>query len=372
MTSISSLPYASNNTSAYGAPAPTTPSAASKAEAAATPAAAASAVNVTLSEAARAAMQAQAEAPTLASVAAAARTAIDKLLAQAGTRDPLVDGRATIDLGGLDRRSLFAVASNAGGGFSADEQTLASATMTFQFEDALAGPVAASRITDDYAAIYKAGLAYLDKAGPEEKASAKWIAQREVLAKGLQQATATPGVMPDLPNDPVAAYIAAHDEGAPTVGPRDIIKVAGDVRAVLDAQYAKATDPDAPISLADFDDRAVAAIALNKGGLFSADEMRAAQLEIRDRNGDRMTEAYGSNIAAGSSGTLGRDLITRYAGMSAEEREAQGWTPELYARLVQNYQTSEKLASMAGGASGGLYGSGGGTTGAPSLMDYLT
>lgn len=371
MTSISSLSYAPTNTSAYGASTPATPSAAAKGESAATSATTTTTVNVTLSEAARAAMKAQAETPNPASVAAAARTAIDKLLAQAGTRDPLVDGRATIDLGGLDRRSLFAVAANAGGGFSADERTLAQATMTFQFEDALSGPVAASRITDDYAAIYKAGLAYLDKAGPEERASAQWVARREVMAKGLQQATATPGVMPNLPNDPVAAYIAAQNAGAPAVGPRDIVKVAGDVRAVLDAQYAAATDPETPISLADFDDRAVAAIALNKGGLFSADEVRAAKLEIRDRNSDRLTETYGSNIAAGSSGALGRDLIARYASMSAEEREAQGWTPELYARLVHNYQTSEKLASMAGGAPGGLYGAAGGTA-APSLMDYLT
>lgn len=369
MTSIGSLPYASTNASAYATPTPssTTP----KVEATTTSATTTNAVNVTLSDAAKAALKAQAEAPTLASIAAAARTAIDKLLAQAKTNDPLVDGRATIDLGGLDRRSLFAVASNSGGDFSADEQTLASATLAFQFEDTLAGPVAASRITGDFAAIYKAGLAYLDKAGPEEKATAKWAAQREVLAKGLQQAAATPGVMPDLPNDPVAAYIAAHDEGTSTAaGPRDIMNVAGDVRAALDAQYAKAADPDAPISLADFDDRALAAIALDKGGLFSDAEVRAARIEIRDRNNDRMTEAYGSNVAAGSSGTLGRDLITRYASMSAEEREAQGWTPELYAKLVQNYQTSQKLASMAGGALGGLYGSG--MAGPSSLMDYLT
>jgi hypothetical protein len=372
MTSISSLPYASTNTSAYGTPTPPATPSAPKVETAATPPAATSAVNVTLSEAAKAALKAQAEAPTLASITAAARAAIDKLLAQAKTNDPLVDGRATIDLGGLDRRSLFAVASNAGGGFSADEQTLASATLAYQFEDALAGPVAASRITGDYAAIYKAGLAFLDKAGPEEKATAKWTAQHDVLAKGLQQATTTPGVMPDLPNDPVAAYIAAHEEEAPIAGPRDILNVAGDVRAALDAQYAKAGDPDAPISLADFDDRTLAAIALDKGGLFSGAEVRAAQIEIRDRNNDRMTEAYGSNVAAGSSGTLGRDLITRYASMSAEEREAQGWTPELYAKLVQNYQTSQKLASMAGGAAGGLYGAGSAPTGPPSLMDYLT
>jgi len=371
MTSISSLPYASTNTAAYGSPTAPAPPTAPQVETAATSPAATNAVNVTLSDAAKAALKGQAEAPTLANITAAARAAIDKLLAQANTKVALIDGRATIDLGGLDRRSLFAVASNAGGGFTATEQTLASATTAFQFEEALAGPVAASRITRDYAAIYKAGLAYLDKAGPEEKATAKWTAQRDVLAKGLQQATATPGVMPDLPNDPVAAYIAAHEEGVPAVGPRDIQKVAGDVRAALDAQYARAADPDAPISLADFDDRALAAIALDKGGLFSDAEVRAARMEIRDRNNDRMTEAYGSNVAAGSSGTLGRDLITRYASMSAEEREAQGWTPELYARLVQNYETSQKLASMAGGAAGGLYGAGT-SAGPASLMDYLT
>ncbi|MBU1375880.1 MAG: hypothetical protein KKE02_23125 [Alphaproteobacteria bacterium] len=374
MTSISSLPYAAANASTYTAPAPVpTPTpAAPQGEATSTPAPAASAVKVTLSDAAKAALKAQAEAPTIASIAAAARSAIDKLLAQANTKVAIIDGRATIDLGGLDRRSLFAVASNAGGGFSATEQTLASATMAFQFEDTLAGPVAASRITGDYAGIYKAALAYLDKAGPEEKASAKWIAQREVLAKGYEQATATPGVAPKLPNDPVAAYIAAQAEDTPIVGPRDITKVADDVRAALNAQYAKAGDPDAAISLADFDDRALAAMALNKGGLFSPAETRAAQVEMRDRTNERMTEAYGSNIAAGSSATLGRDLIARYAGMSAEEREAQGWTPELYAKLVQNYQTSQKLTSMGASLAGGLYGGGSETTGQPSLMDYLT
>src|SRR5687767_2001830 len=113
MTSINSLPYASSNTSAYAAPAPPTPPAPPQVETAATPTAAKSAVSVTLSDAAKAALKAQAETPTLASITAAARAVIDKLLAQAKTNDPLIDGRATIDLGGLDRRSLFAVASNA-------------------------------------------------------------------------------------------------------------------------------------------------------------------------------------------------------------------------------------------------------------------
>ena len=371
MTSIGSLLYGQTNAAAYAAP--TTPAAAAaKTVQAEAPAASTSAVNVTLSDAAKAALSAQVEPPSIADIAANARAAIDKLLAKANTKAALVDGRATIDLGGLDRRILYAVASNAGGKFTADEKTLAGATLRYRMDEALAGPIAASRITGDYAAVYKAGLAYLDKAGPEEKASPKWVEQQQALTLGLKQATATPGVAPTVPNDPVAAYIADHSESAPANAPRDIGKVADDVRAALDAQYAASKDPNADIDLADFDDRALAAMALDKGGDFSAREIQAARDEIRGRTSARLKETYGSDIAAGSADTLGRDLILRYASMSAEEREAQGWTPEMYDKLVQNFETSKRLASLASGSAMSPYGGGSGASAAPSLLDYLT
>src|SRR5690349_12126062 len=74
-----------------------------------------SSVNVTLSAQAQAALAAQTDNRTTDQVVASARTALDKLLAGAKSTSALKDGKATIDVSGLDRRSLYAIASNKGG-----------------------------------------------------------------------------------------------------------------------------------------------------------------------------------------------------------------------------------------------------------------
>lgn len=367
MTSIGPQAYTSNYAGGYGL-APTSAEARKAAEERAAEQGGAGAggraVNVTLSDAAKAAMSLAND--PIDGVVSAARGVIDKLLAAAKASEAITGEKPNIDLGGLDRRSLFAVASNQGGGFTAGEQKLAAATLSAKFESALAGPLAASRITGDNAAVYKAALAYLDKAGPEEKASPDWAAQREAVVKGLQQLAAKPGVLPSgVENDPVAEYIEKLDDAAPSPATRDILKVAGDVRTVLDAAYAK--DPDAAPNLSAFDDRALAAVALNKGEQFSDEEVFAARAEIRDRAAGNISAGYGSIAEANASGSLGANLIARYAGMSEEERQAQGWTPELYAQLLESHKLSQKLADMAGGA--GSYFGGGRSS---SLLDYLT
>lgn len=372
MTTIGPQAYASSSAAAYSRLAPSLQADPQKTAADQTaPASSGQAVNVTLSAAAQAAMKAQGALPSLDSVASAARGTIDKLLADAKATDAVANGEATIDMSGLDRRSLFAVAANQGGGFTTDEQAVAAYTMDNNFQNALAGPVAASRVTGDYAGVYKAGLAYLDKAGPEEKASAGWAQQRDALTKGLQQATATPGSLPaGIPNDLVAAYVTSLGGAAPTTSNRDILKVAGDVRAALDAQYSDPAGAQGDkIDLSPFDDRELAAIALDKGDQFSAQEVAAAKSEIRTRTASSFA-SYGANGGAATTSSLGSDLIARYAGMSDEERQAQGWTPELYAKLVQNEQLSQRMTSMFGAASSNPYAT---DANQPmSLLDYLT
>jgi hypothetical protein len=330
-----------------------------------------SSVNVTLSAEAQAALAAQTDGRTTDQVVAAARAALDKLLAGAKATSALKDGKATIDVSGLDRRGLYAIASNKGGKFSIEEQVVASLQMKADRDTALSASASAMRVTGDYAGLYKAALAHLEAAGPEEKAMGQWAKDKAALTEGLRQATAKPGVAPSgIDRDPVAAYL--KDVGGVVANPRtrDIDKVASDVRSVLDKQYASATgdgmavSPDGgTIDFSKFDDRSLAAVALNKGDQFSEHEVAQAAAEVKARNRDSVSSAYKSTQGSDSS-AFGKSLITQYAAMSDEERQAAGWTPALYDKMVAMQNLSEKLASL-------FNSDGSVNTGGTSLLEYL-
>ena len=72
----------------------------------------------------------------------AAFVALDGLYAAAKVTGPLdASGNTTIDLSSLDRRSLFAIATNNGGKFTSDEQSVASTELNNRFNAALAPAV---------------------------------------------------------------------------------------------------------------------------------------------------------------------------------------------------------------------------------------
>jgi hypothetical protein len=327
---------------------------------------------VTLSAEAKAALAAQTDNRTTDAVVADARSALDKLLAAAKATSALKDGKATIDVSGMDRRTLFAIASNKGGKFSIEEQVVASLQMKANRDTAMSAAASAMRVTGDYAGLYKAALANLDAAGPEEKATGQWAKDRAALTEGLKQATAKPGVQPTgIDGDPVTAYL--KDVGGVVASPRtrDINAVASDVRTVLDKQYASATEdgmatsPDeGKIDFSKFDDRSLAAVALNKGGQFSEHEVAQAAAEVKTRNRDSVSSTYKSTQGSDSS-AFGMSLITQYASMSDEERQAAGWTPELYNKMVETQNLSDKLASL-------FNSDGSVNTGGTSLLDYLS
>jgi hypothetical protein len=331
------------------------------------------AVNVTLSAEAQAALKAQTDTRTTDGVVAEARGAIDALLKAAKATTALKDGKATIDLSDLDRRELYAIASNRGGKFAMEEQVVAALELKARQSDALAGPAASARITGDYATLYQTAIDRLDAAGPEEKATGQWTKDRAALVEGRKQAIARPGVAPSgIEGDSVAAYL--KEVGGVVANPRtrDFGKVASDVRAVLDKQYAAATgdgaatDPDSgEIDFSKFDDRSLAAVSLNRDDQFSAHEMRQALSEIRTRDHQSVMASFKDSDGADPS-AFGKSMITRYASMTAEEREASGWTPELYDKMVAMQNTRDKLAEMFN-ASGGLA-----TAGSMSLLDYLS
>jgi hypothetical protein len=327
------------------------------------------AVNVTLSAAAQAALKAQTDSRTIETVVSEAKAQITARLKAAGTKDALKGGDATIDLTGLDRRTLYAVASNKGGGFPMEQQVVASLALKSQSDQALATPAAQARLTGDYASLYQTALDRLDAAGPEEKDSAAWSQQREALVEGRKQAIARPGLAPaGIAHDTVAAYMAETGSAVAGAKTRDFGKVATDVRAALDKQYELAVSPgmatsseSGEIDFRRFDARSLSAIALNKDEQFSAHEIAQAKTEIRTRDSAAIKAGYQSSSEDGSAG-FGMAMITRYAGMTTEERDAAGWTPALYAKMVDLQADSDKLAQVfnLGAAVAG-----------PSMLDFL-
>ncbi|MCK2122733.1 MULTISPECIES: hypothetical protein [Pseudomonas] len=98
-------------------------------------------------------------------------------------------------LGDLDRRSLYAVATNQGGQFSAEEQAAAKGLMRQQERLATgyySGPEDQQKnFTDPYAndpvGRAKAALAFLENMSPEEKAAPEWLVQHQTLSDALEQ-----------------------------------------------------------------------------------------------------------------------------------------------------------------------------------------
>lgn len=372
MTIIGSQPYVTGYANTGFAGSKTTPTSTADTSAQAKAANnATAAVNVTLSAEAQAALKAQTDTRGADTVVIEARAAIDSLLKAAKALSALKDGKATIDLGELDRRELYAIASGRGGKFPIEEQVVATLELKARRDQALAQPAANARITGDHAGPYNAALEHLEAAGLEEKATGQWAKDKAALIAGRDQAIARPGVAPTgIEGDPIAAYL--KDVGAVVANPRtrDFGKVAADVRSVLDRQYATAvgdgmaSDPDSgEIDFSRFDARSLAAISLNRDDLFSQHEVREAAAEIRARNGDAVRDSYQASGSSEDPSAFGEAMIARYAGMTDEERDASDWRPQLYDQMVKLQDMRSQLASFFARASG----PGGGS----SLLDYL-
>jgi hypothetical protein len=321
------------------------------------------ATNVTLSDAAKAALTTIKD---FAPVTSEARATLDKLLSDAKLTTPLKDGKLALDLSKVDRRELYAMSTNSNQLFTADEQKAAAIELQNRFDQAMAGPTAVGRVTGSVKGLYVAALAYFDAMGPEEKASATYVDQRAALEEMLKQITADPSTLPGtVANDPVNAYMERLAAGE-TGEPRDITDVAADARTTLDAQYGASgsSKPD----YSEFDSRSLASVALNSNGKFNPTEVRTASMEMRSRSGAALLQSLKS---AGNSdpAAFAQNVISLYGAMSSEERAAAGWSDNLYAAAVANYQTASKLGSILGSVTGSSSLSSSG--GSMSLMDYL-
>ncbi|UGV25273.1 hypothetical protein E0H22_06030 [Rhodopseudomonas boonkerdii] len=363
MTSVNTglNPY-TNYGSAYARAAATQPSLANALNANESASSSSSAAtNLTLSEAARAQLASSSDAKSIAAVIADSRTALDGLYAAAKVKGPYdASGKPTVDLASLDRRALFAISTNNGGKFTSDEQKAASAELTQRFNAAMAPAAGTAKLTGNFAGLYKAAADYLDAAGPEEKATALWAAQRDAVAKGVQATQRTPDKAPlGIANDPVAAYLAQPDTAQPVKSIGDVAKA---VRAVLDAQAKAAKDSgkgelvfDAGrktgqmADLSGIDNRSLSAMSLNQDGLFSKEESFAAKQTLDARNRAAILEALQASQKSGDPSQLSLGILNVYSGMSAEERLASNWTPAFRDNAVAAYKSTNNILSMLKG-----------------------
>lgn len=331
-----------------------------------------SATNVTLSDQALALLAAQGGEQDFATVTANARVTLDRLYADANVSVPLAGGKPTIDLTGIDRRTLFAIAGNSMETFTADEQTAADNELQRRFDAAIGPKVTAADLVGDYRNLYKAGLDYLDGMSAEEKATTGWALQRAALAQGYDATRQNPSVLPTgIDNDPIADYIARIQQDPASAGTQGQGSVADEARAALDGLHTAATrngkelvfDPGRKsgqlVDWSGFDNQSLSAIVLDQSGQFTPQEARAAKNELHSRT--RATLLQTLQQAGGDFRMVGYGVLSQYAAMSSEERQVLGWGTDLRDVAIKSYQTSSTVLAMLdqslGGGSGlGLLG----------------
>ena len=118
------------------------------------------------------------------------------------------------------------------------------------------------------------------------------------MLDGLAAAKSAFGKAPDTgnPDDPVRALLGQTSSTGSQSVASDSAGITSQARAMLDAQANAARDNGTELTFdrsrssgqqadyTDFDNRALASIALNQNGDFSAQEIRSAKAELDQRN----------------------------------------------------------------------------------------
>lgn len=145
-----------------------------------------------------------------------ARAALDagyeRLGKKGDDRTTWPEWKNVVGLKDLDRRTIYAIASNQGGIFSKDEVIAAQFTLSKRQSEAM---MAADPTGKDIAPRYRAAISYHDSASPEEKASLEWALGRASAQKAYQDRMRAEGPVPDdvgTANPLVELFIRAMDE----------------------------------------------------------------------------------------------------------------------------------------------------------------
>jgi hypothetical protein len=379
ITSSYLSPYLSAASSAYTNPTTSTPSALSALNNDPSSGTQDPATNITLSEAAMAylagtttdtsATTSTTPAQSLESIAATLRAWFDDQYKDKTITSPYdEDGKLQIDLSKQDRASLVAAASDTQNLFSDEEQQAAVEELQSRFEDELTPYIAIARKTGNYVQLYQAASDYLDKAGPDERATKSWQDTKKAVVDGLAAAKASPGKAPETgnDNDPVRALLDKREGTGSADAGASAETVAANARSMLDDQANAAKDDGTElvygasssgqmVDFSDFDNRTLAVMALNTDGSFSDEEVFAAKSELNVRTRNQMLGILNPSSGSASGSDMNLGLIRTYENMSDEEKQVLGVTDAVTDRLIQNYQSLQSMqnAFMGGISAGG-------------------
>lgn len=167
-------------------------------------------------------------------------------------------------------------------------------------------------------------------------ASIKAMLESKSTAAATTTATASSASSSGVNISPAAKIAAAEVAD----NKKDFAALTKDVRAALDEQ--KASTPD----LSEMSGRALAAIALNKGGDFSGREVAAAKAELRERTRDQFSATVGGSATLSGLAAYNQQLVSQYDAMSAEEREALGWTDKVRTNAEAFVSASTTTTSL--------------------------
>jgi hypothetical protein len=329
-----------------------------------------SSTTVTLSDQAKAYLASNAtksavNTPSATELATNARAWFDQQYKSLGISSAMLDGKVAVDLTGQSRATLSAVASNNKGVFSKDESAAATQALQSRFDAAVSPSVVIARHTGDYASLYDAALKYMNEAGTDEQATTAWQDQKQALVDGATAARKAFGKAPDTgnANDPVQALLSKATSSGSITSTTDIATVAANARALLDDQENSAKDKGTElvfdrsrtngqqVDFSKFDNRSLAAVALNQGASFSNDESRAAKAELDQRYRTSVLNALNPTTSNSPSTNGNFPLLQQYAGMSDEERSALGVTASFTNSLAQSYRAQQSVQNILGGNS---------------------
>jgi hypothetical protein len=329
-----------------------------------------SSTTVTLSDQAKAylarnATKSAVNTPSATELATNARAWFDQQYKSLGISSAMLDGKVAVDLTGQSRATLSAVASNNQGVFSKDESAAATQALQSRFDAAVSPSVVIARHTGDYASLYDAALKYMNEAGTDEQATTAWQDQKQALVDGATAARKAFGKAPDTgnANDPVQALLSKATSSGSITSTTDIATVAANARALLDDQENSAKDKGTElvfdrsrtngqqVDFSKFDNRSLAAVALNQGASFSNDESRAAKAELDQRYRTSVLNALNPTTSNSPSTNGNFPLLQQYAGMSDEERSALGVTASFTNSLAQSYRAQQSVQNILGGNS---------------------
>lgn len=205
-------------------------------------------------------------------------------------------------------------------------------------------------VNSNYSYDFVANNNIIHKIAASLKAAATGDATVSKTTKVADTGQQPPAVVVNL-SEMARAAIAANRDNT-----RDFSLVGKDARAVLDSQYADAkakgtsirfrTDVNGvDLDYSSLSDRAVAAVSLNRDGLFSPDEVEYARGSLAQRTNDRMVISHADSGPFDHRAAY-KSLMDQYDSMTAEVREALKWTPQTRAETEAGLRNAERNAGQ--------------------------